>query len=275
MEKKIKKSLICAAIMGIILPTFSLVYVRKEKVAVMFMLLLACSTLALVYTPLVYFPTASLIFLFFQAFLWIFTFFLGLHYASQGVSVYDVTKDQGFWISCHLILLVFVIVMLSNVPVGFFVTKNAYLDFEKNEVIVVQKDSTFQYLRVQDSVVFIDSNYEEALGTVIALPGDVLRSEDGKVFRNDKPTDISINLPAKPWIVPENIVLIYYKSQDLPHASVFKNKNAAVQNTDKANAEYQAVILPAGRLKNKALYVLLSTDFSRIGQSASANIIPQ
>lgn len=267
MEEKVKKSIISAVIMGILIPASSLLYVRRDEMAVGLMSFFACATVLLIYTPVAYFATSLLIFIAIQIGVWIYSFSLGVWQAYKGVSALRSTQDQGPWLSAYMLLACFIIAMLGNIPVELFVVKNDYSYFEKKDVLVVQELSEFKYLRVLDYVIFLDEDYNEALGQIIAVPGDVLKYENGKISRNDKPYNISVNLPEQSWIVPEDVLLIHCSSSGVVLSDTLRDKHERERNNDKASVNNQAVILPMERLTSKALYVLFSMKFSNIGKN--------
>lgn len=273
MEEKVKKSIISAVIMGILIPTSSLLYVRREGLALGLMSFFACATAALIYTPVVYFATSLFIFIIIQIGIWVYSFSLGVWQVCKGVSVLKNTQDQGPWLSAYMLLILFIVAMFGNLSVEFFVTRSAYLDFGKNDVIVVRKNPEFKYLNVLDYVVFLDEDYNKALGQVIALPGDVLKYEDGKISRNDQPYEISVNLPAQTWIVPEDIVLIHCSSYGVAKSDILQEKHELEKNEDNTNTKNQAIILPMERLTGKALYVLWSAKLSNIGRNLSRSTV--
>ena len=267
MQETVKKNIISALIMGFFIPVSSLLYVRKERIAIGLMSFFILAVAVLTYTPVAYFATSLWIFLVVQIIIWLYAFFVGAWQAHKGVNIQANKKDLGPWIATYILLALCIIVMYCQIPVNLYVTKSSHLVFGKNDVVITQKNPEIMYLRTLDYVTFVDAAYNENIGQIIAVPGDVLKYENGIITRNDKPYDISINLPVKSWIVPENIVLIYYSSQNLP-----ENKEGA--NIDKANKEYQATILPVERIKNKALYILFSTKFFNLGKSLTNNVLP-
>ena len=297
MEEKIKKSVASAIIMGMIIPLSSLIYVRKGEAAIALLSFFIFAILVLIFTPITYFATSMWIFLIIIGIVLLFSFCLGVWYAYSGIDDEDRMKDQGLWVSAYIVLALLIMVLSSYIPASLFITKDAYLDFAKNEMLIVQENPELKYLRVFDYVVFLDEGYDESLGQIIAVPGDVLKYEKGKILRNDEPHDITINLPMQSWIVPEDIMLVKYKrsmlsNNDLEGEGVSEGENRgtqpkpAVQKINETNTEaieenteevieiYEAVILPTGRIKSKALYTLFSTNFFNIGRSLTQNAIP-
>lgn len=271
MQEKIKKSVITAGILGLFLPTSSLLYVRREVLAVTLMALFLCSVFMLVHSPIGYFSTSLWIVLSIQIIIWSASFVLGIWYAWKGVSIEIMLKDQGHWLVTYAVLFFVGITQMSSIPVGLFVVHDTYLGFDKNDIIIVQKKPTVKYLRASDYVVFLDENYKDTIGQLVALPGDVLDyKENGYIGCNDELYKFSLNLPSEPWIIPNNIMLIYSDDHILnedgsPNIHAEKDGNMSKKDS-------LVKILPVQRIKGKALYILFSTDTSNIGKSLTDNV---
>lgn len=272
MEERIKKSVVAAGIMGFLVPTSSLIYVRREGMAFALMSIFVCSALVFTYTPIAYFAKSLWILIIFQLFVWGFSFFLGIWYAWRGISVRRTTQDHGPWIAAYGLQIFFIIILLNNTPISVFVTKSSYLEFEKNDIIVVQEDPTIKYLRALEYVIFLDKNYDKALGQLLALPGDVLGYENGRILRNDIPYEISFKLPTQPWIVPDGVMLISYGVDDKQEGSP-ETPTALRESKTGMKENSKIAILPLERIKGKALYILFSMRLGNIGKSLTKNTL--
>lgn len=250
MQNTVKRSLFAAAILGILFPSTSLLYVRREGLAVFIMALLLGSVLLLDYTDLTFFATSFWVFILTQITIWFISFILGIWYAHQGISINTLKQDRGlYWIIYILLLLTFVS-MLSNIPVSFFTLKKDFNAFYAADIIVVQKTQNSNDFNANDTLIFLDDSYTETIGSVLASPNDVLTSQDGKILRNDILSSIEMDLPARSWIVPDNMLLIQYPSENI-------------------------ALLPTERIKGKGIYVLFSKKFAQNGKALTDIIIPQ
>lgn len=272
MQEKIRKSIITSAILGFFIPTASLLYVHKEGLAITSMALLLGSTLLLVYTPIAYFSTLLWIALSVQMLVWSSSFFLGIWYAYQGVSIEKILKEQGLWLTTYILLFLLIVIQFSSLPVSLFMAHDVHLSFKQNDVVIVQKNPSIKYLRALDYVVFLDNKYESAIGQLVALPGDVLEYDsNGSMLCNDEPCDFSLNLPAQPWIIPNDIMLIRSETYNLNDND---NRDMPRENGEYTNRDaFPIMILPMQRIKGRALFTLFSTDISNIGEKLSGDVI--
>lgn len=281
MQEKIKRSVISAAIVGLFIPTSSLLYVNRAGAAVALMFIFACASFVFIYTPIAYFATSLWIFIIIQIILLLFSFLLGVWHAYKGVSKERALRDQGPWFAAYVVMFFFVLLQLSNIPVDIFIAKNNAFGFAKNDIILVQENPEQKYLNVSDYVVFLDENYNKAFGEIIALPGDVLEHKNGRLLRNNEPHEISITLPTQPWIIPDGLMLIHYGLPNPQKNEVQEGKprqNQVDQNKLEKNASMQnntqVMVLPMKRIKGKALYIFFSNTFSNIGKDLTKNIMP-
>lgn len=286
MQGKIRRSLIAAAILGILFPSISLLYVRREGIAVTIMALFVASVLAFNYTDIAFFATSFWIFLLTLIFLCLISFILGIWYAWRGVRFEQLLQDKGLsWIMYVLLMLTF-LSLLSNLPVSFFQLKENFANLYTSDFLVVQKTQKQEFFQAMDTVIFLDNSYTENIGQVLATPRDVLSQENGKIYRNDILTTLeiplltneylnedsnrdnihtllekhfdtmaeeveihSMNTAVNSWLVPDNTLLIRYPNADL-------------------------ALLPIERVHGKAIYVLFSKNLSQNGKSLTSFVIP-
>lgn len=277
MQRTVKRSLVTAGILGFLFPSISLLYVRREGLAVCIMALLLCSVLLLNFTDLAFFATSFLIFLLIQLFIWLVSLALGVWFAWRGVALQKLVQDKGLcWVLYVLLLLTFVS-MLSSLPISFFRVQESFASIGISDIFIIQETNAQDYFQANNVVIFLDEKYEKNIGKVLATPHDVLSEREGHIFRNDEQTDIQMllptannafdflnstqsntpstvqldskHMPIHSWLVPENTLLIQYSDAEL-------------------------ALLPLERVKGKALYVLFSMDFGKIGESLTSIIIP-
>lgn len=218
MQKTVKKSLIATAILGILFPSFSLLYVRKEGLAVFIMALFLISILLLGYTDITLFATSFWIFLITQVSICLISFVVALCFAWQGVSIQKMKQDKGLYWIMYVLLLIACVGLMSNLPVSFFSVQANVQNVYASDIVVVQKvampfqsldtletlntaqDSassktssaseavlekigsmrvlTPSSLRAGDTVIFLDDVYQENIGYILATANDVLSTSE-------------------------------------------------------------------------------------------------
>ena len=168
--------------------------------------------------------------------------------------VQDMASEMFFF----LVFMLSTIFLIFNTPVKFYKVQQDFAHVGENDIVVVQEKIPLIGHHYNDSVIFYTDNFEERLGVVKAVAGDVLEFNDGILYRNGNELAKIASFPIKKFIVPDNLLLIEHDKEKDIH--VKEDEQFETQDTK------TLTFLTAHRIKGKALFVLYSTSLKNIGK---------
>lgn len=257
MQEQKQISTIWAFLLGLCWPGASLLCVGKSKMALLIGFLLVFYAFFLAFMP-VRFIVLTL-------FLYILVHFIALTYGlivgliaarrpRKDVAIQDICADVFFF----LVFLMLTILLIINVPVSFYNVEQDFESVHANDILVVQEKIPLMGHHYNDSIIFYTDNFEERLGIVKAVAGDVLEFKDGTLYRNGNELAKIASFPITKFTVPDTLLLIQHdKEKDL---HVRKDEQFELQDTR------TLTFITAHRIKGKALFVLYSNGIKGIGK---------
>ena len=258
MPQQKQLSTIWALLLGLCWPGASLLCTGKTKQAVLVGFLLVFYAFFLAYMP-VRFIILSL-------YLYVIVFAAALLYGLVG-GLLEARKPRtdiavqsiAHYVFFYLLFMLTAIGLIISMPVSFYKVQHDFEHVHTNDILAVQEKVPLIGHYVNDSIIFYTDNFNERLGVVKAVAGDVLEFEDGTLYRNGTELAKIADFPIKKFIVPENLLLIQHdKEKDI---RVSKDEQFETKDNTKT-----LTFLTAHRIKGKALFIFYSNKLENIGK---------
>lgn len=248
---------IWAFLLGLCWPGASLLCAGKSKLALLIGFLLVFYAFFLAFMPVRFIVLTLFLYIIVHFIALTYGLIAGLFAARQprkNIAKQDICADVFF----YLVFLILTILLIINVPVSFYKVEQNFEQVRANDILVVQEKIPLIGHHYNDSVIFYTDNFEERLGIVKAVAGDVLEFKDGTLFRNGNELAKIASFPITKFIVPDTLLLIQHdKEKDL---TVRRDEQFEMQDTR------SLTFLTAHRIKGKALFVLYSNSLNGIGK---------
>lgn len=257
MREQKQISTIWAFLLGLCWPGASLMCTGKSKLALLISFLLVFYAFFLAFMPVRFIVLTLFLYIIVHFIALVYGLIVGLLAARKprkDVAVQDICADVFF----YLVFLMLTILLIINVPVSFYKVEQDFENVHASDILVVQEKIPLVGHHYNDSIIFYTDNFEERLGIVKAVAGDILEFKDGTLFRNGNELAKIASFPITKFIVPDTLLLIQHdKEKDL---HVRKDEQFEMQDTR------TLTFLTAHRIKGKALFILYSNAVSNIGK---------
>lgn len=257
MQEQKQISTIWAFFLGLIWPGASLLCTGKSKLALLISFLLVFYAFFLAFMPVRFIVLTLFLYILVHGIALVYGLIAGLAAArkpQKDVAVQDMCADIFF----YLVFLVLTILLIINVPVNFYKVEQNFENVHAGDILTVQEKIPLIGHHYNDTVIFYTDNFEERLGVVKAVAGDVLEFKDGILYRNGNELAKIASFPINKFIVPDTLLLIQHdKEKDL---HVKKDEQFDTQDTR------TLTFLTAHRIKGKALFILYSSTPRSIGK---------
>ncbi len=257
MQEQKQISTIWAFLLGLIWPGASLLCTGKSKVALLIGFLLVFYAFFLAFMPVRFIVLTLFLYILVHGIALAYGLIAGLVAARKprkDVAIQNICGDIFF----YLLFLVLTILLIINVPVNFYKVEQDFENVHMNDILVVQEKIPLIGHHYNDTVIFYTDNFEERLGIVKAVAGDVLEFKEGILYRNGNELAQIASFPITKFIVPDTLLLIQHdKEKDL---HVKKDEQFDMKDTR------TLTFLTAHRIKGKALFILYSNTLKNIGK---------
>ncbi|MDE5682537.1 MAG: hypothetical protein K2I05_09485 [Mailhella sp.] len=250
-------SAIWAVLLGLCWPGASLLCTGKAKQALLIGFLLVFYAFFLAFMPVRFIILTLYLYIIVHVIALLYGLAIGLLEArkpKKEIIMQDMASEMFFF----LVFMLLTVFLIFNTPVKFYKVQQDFAHVGENDIVVVQEKIPLIGHHYNDSVIFYTDNFEERLGVVKAVAGDVLEFNDGILYRNGNELAKIASFPIKKFIVPDNLLLIEHDKEKDIHAE--ENEQFETQDTK------TLTFLTAHRIKGKALFVLYSTSLKNIGK---------
>lgn len=257
MAQQKQLSTIWALLLGLCWPGASLLCVGKAKQAVLVGFLLVFYAFFLSYMPVRFIILSLYLFVIVFAAALVYGLVSGLLEARKPRTDTAI-QSMAHYIFFYLLFMLVTFGLLIGMPVSFYKVQHDFEHVHTNDILAVQENVPLIGHFYNDSIIFYTDNFEERLGVVKAVSGDVLEFENGTLYRNGKELAKIADFPIKKFIVPENLLLILHdKEKDI---RVSKDEQFETKDTK------TLTFLTAHRIKGKALFIFYSNTLKSIGK---------
>lgn len=257
MPQQKQLSTIWAVLLGLVWPGASLLCAGKAKQALITAFLLVFYGFFLSYMPVRFIVLSLYLYTGVHIIALAYGFISGLLEARKPKNEIAVQSMAGY-VFFYLLFMLTAIVLLVHTPVSFYKVRKDFEHVHAGDILAVQEKVPLIGHFYNDSIIFYTDNFEERLGVVKAVAGDVLEFDKGTLYRNGKELAHLADFPIKKFIVPENLILIQHdKEKDI---RVKKDEQFETKDTK------TLTFLTAHRIKGKALFVYYSNELSNMGR---------
>ena len=254
-DERVKRSMLAALLMSLPAPFFSLglIYVRRPVKAVV------CS---LIWLGVLF---AQLIFHTFDSFsgmaistglvllTWLYSILAAAWHARRGLTLKEAQRDMGWW------LVLWIVITLPTGQLGDLPYKNYVLQTDAMAPAIGQGEQVWVHMRGANSLnvgdVAVSTEPAGAahplIRRVAGLPGDVLEYRDNTLLRNKREV---MRTAQNPFPSGESVLTV-------PNNSFFLTADHG------GDVGY---LSPRSAIQGKALYIMRSKDWGRIGKSLTA-----
>ena len=251
---RVKRSILTAFFLSILLPGSGLLYMHKPFAALLSALCFLAVTAAVVVLDLLADFQGVAICLGIVGAVWLCTLVVSLFLARRGLSPESAQHDIGPWIAAFLLVMYISAGLIdTSAYTGYAVSAATVPSALKEGDYVLGRRIDREHPPVAgELVVFTDyqGDGRRHIQQVIAVEGDVLELQDGRLLRNGLMEEVSLaELPGgvSSLVVPPRSVMV----------------------ADSMGGErVRPLILPTGLLSSRLLYIYWSSDFKRLGMPA-------